>query len=90
MDQRFYELIFARCRSDDAPYTVLRDIASLRYKSPTLVVTPDRLALLESELTRLEVSGASHPQIAELRAACKKADAEGCCLTISGDMYPEL
>lgn len=90
LDQRFYELIVAHCRADEAPYAVLRDIASLRYKSPTLVLKPDRLALLERELTQLEVSGVSHPQLAELRLACSHAKAEGCSLTISGDMYPEL
>ena len=32
LDQRFYELIYARCRSEGGPYTVLRKVALLRYK----------------------------------------------------------
>ncbi len=88
MDQRFYELIFTHCRSGG--YSVLRDVASLRYKSPTLVLARDRLLELDQELARLDASGVSHPQIAELRAVCANAVSEGCHLTISGDMFPEL
>ena len=88
MDQRFYELIFAHCRSGS--YSVLREIASLRYKSPTIALRRERLHLLDQELTQLEASGVSHPQIADLKLACERATAESCCLTISGDMYPEL
>jgi hypothetical protein len=69
---------------------VLREIALLRYKSPTLVVSGERLALLDQDLARLAVSGASRPQIAALREVCAKAVADGCALTVSGDMYPEL
>ncbi len=90
LDQRFYELIYGRCWSENGTYTVLREIALLRYKSPTLVVSGDRLALLEHDLARLAESGASHPQIAALRQVCAKAVADGCALTVSGDMYPEL
>jgi hypothetical protein len=39
---------------------------------------------------QLEESGFSHPQIAEFRRACRKAQDDGCVLTISGDMHPEL
>jgi hypothetical protein len=90
LDQRFYELIFRRCRSESGPYTVLREIALLRYKSPTLVVACDRLALLDGDIRRLGGWWSRHPQIAEFRQVCAKAIVEGCALTVSGDMYPEL
>ncbi len=90
LDQTFYESIWRECRVDDDPYTVLREIALLQYKSPTLVVAADRLPQLERELVRLEKSGVSHPQIADFRAVCAKAIADGCVITVSGDMYPEL
>jgi hypothetical protein len=90
LDQNFYELIFAHCRSDSGPYTVLRDIASLRYKSPVMAVRDDRLDLLDRELALFQTSGQTHHQIAEFRQVCAKAKADGCALTISGDMYPEL
>jgi hypothetical protein len=90
MDQNFYELIYTTCPSEQGAYDVLREIALLKYKSPTLVVSGERLSLLDYELSRLEQSGASHPQIPELKAVCAKAVADGCSLTISGDMYPEL
>src|SRR4051794_30992621 len=90
LDQRFYELIYGRCRSESGPYTVLREIALLRYKSPILVVSGARLALLDQDLGRLAESGAAHPQILALRQVCAKAIADGCAVTVSGDMYPEL
>jgi len=90
MDQGFYELIYEHCRSDAGPYVILREIALLRYKSPTLVIRQDRLKVLDHELTEFEASGISHPQIKEFRLVCAKANADGCALTISGDMYPEL
>jgi hypothetical protein len=90
LDQRFYELIYKGCRSELGPYAVLREIALLKYKSPTLVVLGERLRLLHQELMRLEESGVSHPQIAKFRQVCIDATSNGCSLTISGDMYPEL
>ena len=90
LDQQFYELIFSQCRSDSAPYTVLREMSCMRYKSPTMVVAGSRPALLDQDLVRLAQSGASHPQIGELRDVCAKAMSEQLVLTISGDMYPEL
>jgi hypothetical protein len=90
VNQQFYELIFKHCRSEGGPYVVLREIALLKYKSPTFIVSGDRLTLLERELTNLEVSNVSHPQIGEFRRVCNKAMSDGCALTISGDMYPEL
>ena len=90
LDQQFYELIYGHCRSEGSPYSVLREIALLRYKSPTLVVSGERLTLLDQDLKRLAESGASHSQTAVLRQVCAKAIADGCALTVSGDMYPEL
>jgi hypothetical protein len=90
LDQRFYELIYRQCRSQSGPYTLLREIALLRYKSPTLSIVGERLLLLDQDLTRLAESGASHPQIEALRQVCAKAVSDGCSLTVSGDMYPEL
>ena len=90
LDQRFYELIWQNCRSEREPYTLLREIALLRYKSPTLVVGGDRLTQLDQDLVQLAESGVSHPQIAALREVCAKAVADGCAITVSGDMYPEL
>ena len=90
LDQQFYQLIYGRCRSEVVPYTVLREIAVLRYKSPTLVISGNRLTLLDHDLARLTLSGASHPQVAALRQVCAKALTDGCALTVSGDMYPEL
>jgi hypothetical protein len=90
LDQQFYELIYGRCRPEGGPYSVLREIALLRYKSPRFIVSGERLALLDRDLERISESGASHPQIAVLRQVCAKAMADGCALTVSGDMYPEL
>lgn len=50
LDQRFYELIYGRCRPESGPYTVLREIALLRYKSPIVVVSGARLVLLDQDL----------------------------------------
>lgn len=90
LDQAFYELIFAHCASDRGHYAALREIALLRYESPTMIVGRERLGLLVDELAMLAASGVSHPQIAELSQVCARAQADGCGLTISGDMYPEL
>jgi hypothetical protein len=90
LDQQFYELIYGQCRSASGPYIVLREISLLRYKSPTLVVSGDQLALLDKDLVRLAESGAAHPQVEALRQVCARAVAEGWALTVSGDMYPEL
>jgi hypothetical protein len=90
LDQSFYQLIFTCCRSELGGYPVLREIASLKYKSPTLVLNKEQLILLEQELINLEKVGQRHPQIADLRQACYNAKSKDCTLTISGDMYPEL
>jgi hypothetical protein len=91
LDQEFYGLIFALCRSDRRPYAVLREMASLRYKSPVMVVSGERLDSLDEELAAFEASsGQKHRQIAEFRRVCANAKVEGCALTVSGDKYPEL
>ena len=90
LNQRFYELIFKNCRSEHGAYIVLRGIALLKYKSPTFIVSGERLTLLGRELKNLEESDLSHPQIDGFKQACNKAISNGCALTISGDMYPEL
>jgi hypothetical protein len=90
LDQAFYELIFARCRLERSGYVVLREIASPRYKSPTLIVGQERLRLLADELSMLCATGVSHTQLAEFSRVCAQAEANGCSLTVSGDMYPEL
>ena len=90
LDQRFYESIWQNCRSESEHYTLLREIALLQYKSPTLVVRGDQLTQLDQELVRLAASGVSHPQITAFREVCAKAVADGCAITVSGDMYPEL
>jgi hypothetical protein len=90
LDQKFYEMIFQHCIAERSVFAVLSVVASLRYKSPLLVVAGDELDSLADELTHLEQSGHSHPQLAEFRQVCAKAKADGCSLSISGDMYPEL
>ena len=90
LDQGFYRSIFRSCRREDSGYSVLRDIALLRYKSPTLTVPKDRLTLLIGELVQLETSNDNHPQINKFRSVRENAIARECALTISGDMYPEL
>lgn len=90
LDQKFYELIFRQCMRKRSYYANLSVIASLRYKSPLLVVADENLDSLTRELEDLEKSGQAHPQLAEFRQACAKAKAESCSLSISGDMYPEL
>jgi hypothetical protein len=90
LTQGFYELIWQHCTTERSYYANLSVIASLRYKSPLLVVDGDRLDPLARELENLERLGHKHPQLAELRQVCAKAKADGCNLSISGDMYPEL
>ena len=90
LDQKFYQLIFRHCMKYRSDYAVLSVVASLRYKSPILVLDGDDLDRLVQEVGCLEYAGNSHPQFAELRHICAKAKADGFSLTISGDMYPEL
>ena len=90
MDQSFYELIFAYCRGKRGEFRMLGEIASLRYKSPELVVSQSQLPALAAELDRLVREGFVHPQVAELRTICMQAASRWRSLTISADMYPEL
>lgn len=90
LDQKFYEMIFRQCTIKRSYYANLSVVASLRYKSPLLVVAGEWLDSLAHELADLERSGHEHPQLAEFRQVCAKAKADGCSLSISGDMYPEL
>lgn len=89
LEQSFYEVVFTQCLEDRSHYANLSVIASLRYKSPLVVVAGDNLDALVAELTELEGTG-QHPQLAEFQQVCAKAKADGCSLSISGDMHPEL
>jgi hypothetical protein len=90
LDQQFYELIFENCRSENEAYPLLRKIALLNYKSPTLIIETHHLVAFEQELARFELLNLGHPQIEEFKSVCGKARSDGYGLTISGDMYPEL
>jgi hypothetical protein len=90
LPQTFYELIFTTCLSDDAEFDVLRDIARLRYKSPSILIGADRLVRLLEELDRLREAVGGRDGISDLSQAAEQAISDGCSLTISGDMYPEL
>ena len=90
LNQLFYEIIYSCCRADGCCYVMLSELASLRYKSPVLVIGQKRIDSLIAELSDLEQSGQTNPQIQELINVCAKAKVDGCGLTISGDMYPEL
>jgi hypothetical protein len=90
LEQTFYELIFRVYRADRATFPLLAEIASLRYKSPEMIVDPDRVASLHVELDALRLRGHSHYQISALAEVVARAISESCTLTIHGDMYPEL
>ncbi len=90
LDQAFYKMIFDRCRGEGSDFAILRTIAELRYKSPTLVVDADSLEMLVCELNRLSDLGQLHSQVPEFRDVADFALKRNCSLTISGDMYPEL
>ncbi len=90
LDQQFYELIFENCCLENGGYPLLREIALLKYKSPTLIIEEDKLFALEQELGSFELLKLEHPQIEEFKRVCNQARSVGCSLTVSGDMYPEL
>ena len=90
LDQKFYELIFRNCMAERSHFANLSLIASLRYKSPILLVKGRNLDALDAELSMLERAGLTHSQLTEFRTVCATAKADGCSLSISGDMYPEL
>ncbi|HXX93976.1 MAG TPA: hypothetical protein VEN81_10100 [Planctomycetota bacterium] len=91
LSQRFYRLIHRKARKESSGYSVLREIALLKYKSPTMTVGGDRLAQLVSDLRRLK--GATffpQKEVADFLGVCEKAVSDGQALWVSGDMYPEL
>jgi hypothetical protein len=90
LDQRFYMLIFSQCCRRPDTFSVLHEMALLRYKSPTVLVCADKLDVLINEIDLLIREGFSHPQFAEFSRVCSEAKKINCALTISGDMYPEL
>lgn len=90
LDQTFYEFIFVHCTMARSSFANLSVIASLRYKSPLVVVHDEQLDALAEELDELACQGHVHPQLSELRHVCRIAKEEGYSLSISGDMYPEL
>ena len=90
LDQPFYELVFRYCRQANSGFSVLRDIALLRFKSPTLVIVGDQLKRLIEDLDQRERLNHRHPHIEGFKTACKTAINKNCALTVSGDMYPEL
>ena len=90
LEQTFYSLIFRVCRSDVSTFPLFSEMASLRYKSPTIIIPSSRLPSLHDELDALGTLGHAHPQISALSDVVSRAVAESCSLTVSGDMYPEL
>ena len=89
LNQPFYETIFRECRLQSS-FPILSEIASLKYKSPTLVVAPDRLSQLGDELSKLKEIAPLTSQIDAFEEVCREAVSDELGLTISGDMYPEL
>ncbi len=90
LDQSFYEMIFSHFRSAESRYSIMRDIALLRYKSPTLVVPNTSLQSLNKELACLAKDGLKHSQISGFQTVVLNALNSESSLTISGDMYPVL
>ena len=90
LPQKCYESLFRSTAPRDHGYTILRRIALLRYKSPTLTVPTHQLNKLSGELDRFDHDSPGHPAIAEFRVACENAITDGHALWVSGDMYPEM
>jgi hypothetical protein len=91
LSQRFYQRIHRKASKERSGYTVLREIALLKYKSPTMIVGGERLENLITDLKKLEGAILFGKQEAtDFLAVCEKASANGQALWISGDMYPEL
>ena len=91
LSQRFYRLIHRKARKEGSGYSVLRDIALLKYKSPTMTVGGDLLVKLVTDLKKLR--GATifgRKEVSDFLALCERASANGQALWVSGDMYPEL
>lgn len=83
-------MIFSHCRSAESGYSIMRDIALLRYKSPTHVVPNTSLQSLNKELECLAEDGLKHSQISDFQVVVHTALNSESSLTISGDMYTEL
>ena len=90
LDDKFYKLIFRKCCKESAQFAVLREIAMLRYKSPTIMLEKDRIEHLIQELEHLEHANCKHDQIPQLRNVCLQAIETSNNLTISADMHREL
>ena len=90
LEQAFYTLIFGVCRADTAKFPLLAEIASLRYKSPTMIIAHARVSSLHRELDALRMLGHQHHQIEALDDVLTRATSEDGTLTIHGDMCPEL
>lgn len=90
LDQKFYELIFRECLKARSYYPNLSLVASLRYKSPLVVIPSTDITRLLDEVDALQKHGYNHPQFSELIEVCAKAQSRCCNLSFSGNMYPEL
>lgn len=91
LSQGFYRLIHRKARKEGSGYTTLREIALLKYKSPTLTVSEDRLERLISDLRKLSAETIlGGKEVSDFLAVCERASASGQALWVSGDMYPEL
>ncbi len=83
-------MIFSHCRHAESGYSIMRDIALLRYKLPSLIVPNTALESLNKELACLAQDGLQHSQISGFQSVVNTAMNTGSSLTISGDLYPEL
>lgn len=90
LDQQFYGMIFHHCRGESSGFDLLRQIALLRYKSPTILLPAEQLPALAAELDVLEHDNRKHSQLRAFKTVCRNAVQNGINLTISGDMHPEL
>jgi len=91
LSQRFYRLIHRKAAKENSGYTTLRDIALLKYKSPTLTVKGERLQRLISDLKKLQAGTLfGRKEIAGFLAVCENASSRDQGLWVSGDMHPEL
>lgn len=91
LSHSFYRRIFRRARWKWLGYTTLREIALLKYKSPTLTVGGNSLQQLISDLKRLRSTTIfGRKEVSDFLAVCENASAIGQSLWVSGDMHPEL
>ena len=90
LDHAFYKLIFKHCRNSEKEFPVLKLISGLRYKSPAILISAERIKQLEIELNLLAERNHAHLQLNEFKNVCQNAIDRKTSLTVSGDMYPEL